>query len=98
MQGAPEDRAGRKKGAHYTAHMRSIRILGLLAFLLPCALAIAGRHSTHAHSPTDARRARAQLEAVRDQIARVALQVSRGQAQRDLLTRQLRDTEKSVGA
>ena len=77
--------------------MRSIRILGLLAFLLPCALAIAGRHSTHAHSPTDARRARAQLEAVRDQIARVTLQVSRGQAAQDRLTRQLRDTEKSVG-
>jgi septal ring factor EnvC (AmiA/AmiB activator) len=77
--------------------MRRFRILGLLA-LLPCALAIAGRHTTHAHSPTDARRARAQLEAVRDQIARVSRQVSRGQAQRDLLTRQLRDTEKSVGA
>ena len=96
MQRAPEDRAGLKKGAHYTAHMRRFRILGLLA-LLPCALAIAGRHSAHAHPPTDARRARAQLEAVRDQIARVSRQVSRGQAQRDRLTRQLRDTEKSVG-
>ena len=59
---------------------------------------MAGRHSTHAHAPTDARRARAQLEAVLDQIARVSRQVSQGQAQRDLLTRQLRDTEKSVGA
>ena len=76
--------------------MRSLRILGLLA-LLPCALAIAARHAPPAHSATDARRARAQLEAVRDQIARISRQVSRGQAQRDRLTRQLRDTEKSVG-
>jgi septal ring factor EnvC (AmiA/AmiB activator) len=77
--------------------MRSLRILGLLA-LLPCALAVAGRHSPQAHPPTDARRARAQLEAVRGQIARISRQVSRGQAQRDRLTRQLQDTEKSVGA
>src|SRR6185503_10457527 len=62
MQRAPEGHDGRKKGAHYSAHMRRFRILGLLA-LLPCALAIAGRHTTHAHSPTDARRARAQREA-----------------------------------
>jgi septal ring factor EnvC (AmiA/AmiB activator) len=34
---------------------------------------------------------------VRGQIARIARQVSRGQAQRDLLTRQLQVTEKSVG-
>ena len=34
---------------------------------------------------------------MRDQIARIARQVSRGQAERDRLTRQLQATEKSVG-
>ena len=56
----------------------------------------APRHRAHERSHTDARRAQAQLEAVRDQIARIARQVSRGQAERDRLTRQLRATEKSV--
>lgn len=83
--------------------MRRLRILGLIAPLLVHALTAAlpvhaaGRHATHGHSVGDARKARAQLEAVRGQIARIARQVSRGQAERNRLTRQLRDTEKSVG-
>jgi septal ring factor EnvC (AmiA/AmiB activator) len=101
MQKAPEGRAGQKKGAHYSAHMCGLRI-GVIAPLLVCALAAApvhaaGRHASRAHAHTDADQARAQLHALRDQIARITHQVSRGQAERDRLTLQLRVTEKSVG-
>jgi septal ring factor EnvC (AmiA/AmiB activator) len=80
--------------------MRRLRILGLLVSFVLSALAIlpaagTGRHAAHRH--TDASQARAQLEAVRGQIARITRQVSRGQAERDRLTRQLKATEKSVG-
>jgi septal ring factor EnvC (AmiA/AmiB activator) len=78
--------------------MRLLRILGLIAPLALQVLAAApaqaaGRHPAHA----DSSQARAQLEAVRSQIARITRQVSRGQAERDRLTRQLRATEESVG-
>ncbi len=80
--------------------MRRIRILGLIAPLLLHALtagpvAAAGTQGRQ-RPPTDAGQARAQLEALRGQIARISRQVSRGQAERDRLTRQLRDTESSV--
>lgn len=82
--------------------MRRLRISGLIAPCLLYALTAlpadaAHRHAAHAPPAGDARQTRAQLEAVRDQIARIARQVSRGQAERDLLTRQLQATEKSVG-
>jgi murein hydrolase activator len=101
MQKAPEDRTGRKKGAHYSAHMRHLGIIGLIAPFVLCVLAAVpagavGRHAGHGGSHTDARQAREQLEALRDQIARISRQVSRGQAQRDRLSRQLRATEQSV--
>jgi murein hydrolase activator len=97
-----EDRAGRKKGAHYSAHMRRVRIaLALLGALLITAFppphAAAASRTAHTRSHGDAGQARAQLEAVRNQIARITRQVSRGQAERDRLTRQLRATEESVG-
>jgi septal ring factor EnvC (AmiA/AmiB activator) len=79
--------------------MPDLRIPGLLAIFLLCAApapASAARHPGHARSPADAGQARAQLKALRDQIARITRQVSLGQAQRDRLTRQLRATEKSV--
>src|SRR5215469_11746213 len=102
MRKAPEGRAGHKKGAHYSAHMRRLRITGLLApvlsvYLLAALPAAAGRQAAHTVSHSDASQARARLEAVRDQIARITRQVSRGQAERDRLTRQLRATEESVG-
>ncbi|HEY1889578.1 MAG TPA: peptidoglycan DD-metalloendopeptidase family protein [Steroidobacteraceae bacterium] len=81
--------------------MRRLHIIGLIAPFLLAGLAATpvegiGRHAAPgAH--TDARKARAQLQAVSDQIARIARQVSRGQAERDRLTRQLRVTEESVG-
>ncbi len=120
-----KERAGRKKGAHYSAHMRPVRIarpildlappgpalralqnrsrrprLALFGALLIATLApvhAAASRSAHIGSHGDARDARAQLEAVRNQIARITRQVSRGQAQRDRLTRQLRATEESFG-
>jgi septal ring factor EnvC (AmiA/AmiB activator) len=79
--------------------MRPLRIPGLIAPVLLCGLATvaaAGRHAAH-RVHADASQARAQLEAVRSQIARITRQVSRGQAERDRLTRQLRATEESVG-
>jgi len=99
MQEATERRAGLKKGAHYSAHMRRFRIIGLIVpFLLTALLAApAGGAGRLAGGQADARQARAQLQALRDQIARIARQVSRGQAERDRLTRQLRATEESVG-
>jgi murein hydrolase activator len=82
--------------------MRRFRIIGLFApFLLTMVLAApaaaAGTHAARAGGHADARQARAQLQALRDQIAHIARQVSRGQAERDRLTRQLRATEESVG-
>jgi septal ring factor EnvC (AmiA/AmiB activator) len=102
MRNAPEDGNGRKKGAHYSAHMRVVRILGLIAPILLHVLAAApadaaGRHPPHARPRASASQARAQLEAVRGQIARITRQVSQGQAERDRLSRQLRATEESVG-
>jgi murein hydrolase activator len=81
--------------------MRLLRIFGLIAPILLHVLAAApadaaGRQAARRpHAQTS--QARAQLEAVRSQIALIAKQVSRGQAERDRLTRQLRATEESVG-
>lgn len=82
--------------------MRRLRILGLVTPLLLYGLAAAaagaaGRHTLRPTSSPDAGQARAQLATVRDQIARIARQVSHGQAERDRLTRELRATEQSVG-
>lgn len=75
-----------------------LALLGVLfVTAFPLARADASGRSAHPRSHTDARQARAQLQSVRDQIARITRQVSRGQAERDRLTRQLRDTEESVG-
>jgi septal ring factor EnvC (AmiA/AmiB activator) len=79
--------------------MRPHRILGLIAstaLYLLAAPAHAGPAPPRSHA--DASQARAQLEALRHQIARISRQVSRGQAERDRLTRQLKATEESVGA
>lgn len=82
--------------------MRRLCILGLVALLLPYVLAAApvhatGRHAPHGRSHTDVSQARAQLQTLREQIARITRQVSRGQAERDRLSRELRATEKSFG-
>ncbi|HEY6517252.1 MAG TPA: peptidoglycan DD-metalloendopeptidase family protein [Steroidobacteraceae bacterium] len=82
--------------------MRRLHIIGLIAPFLLAGLTVTpvegiGRHAAAPGAHADARQARAQLQAVSDQIARIARQVSRGQAERDRLTRQLRVTEESVG-
>ena len=80
--------------------MRFLRILGA-GLIAPVLLqALAGAPAAAApleRSHVDATQARAQLAAVRHQIARIARQVSQGQAERDRLTRKLRATEESVG-
>ena len=82
--------------------MRRLRIFALIGPFVLCLLAAvpadaARGHNAHTGSHADARQARAQLDAVRNQIARISRQVSRGQLERDRLTRQLRATEESVG-
>ena len=78
--------------------MRHVRILALIASSLVYVLGASPADGARKHAPrVDAGQARAQLEAVRGQIALITRQVSRGQAQRDRLTRQLKETEKTVG-
>lgn len=78
--------------------MRRLRIFGPLAPWLLAALAVASAGAAaRPAGQAGASQARAQLQALRQQIARIARQVSRGQAERDRLTRQLRATEESVG-
>jgi murein hydrolase activator len=88
--------------------MRRLRIIDLIvpipATVLLGAMLLAapaadgtGRHTARAGGHADASQAKAQLQALRGQIERIARQVSRGQAERDRLTRQLRATEESVG-
>jgi len=88
--------------------MRRLRIIDLIvpipaAVLLGALLLAApaadgtGRHAARTGGNADASQAKAQLQALRGQIDRIARQVSRGQAERDRLTRQLRATEESVG-
>jgi murein hydrolase activator len=92
---------GAKKGAHYSAPMpfgtsRARRVAaGALALMvlgsapLPAAPA--------AHPEADARRAEAELQAVKSEIERITRQVSAEQVERDRLTNELRSSELSVG-
>ena len=92
---------GAKKGAHYSAPMlfgtSAARRLaaGALALMvlggapLPAAAA--------AHTETDARKAEAELQAVKSEIERITRQVSAEQVERDRLTQELRTSELSVG-
>jgi len=92
---------GAKKGAHYSAPMpfgtSSARRVaaGVLALMvlgsapLPAAPA--------AHPETDARKAEAELQAVKSEIERITRQVSAEQVERDRLTHELRTSELSVG-
>jgi len=92
---------GAKKGAHYSAPMpfgtsAARRVAaGALALMvlgsapLPAAPA--------AHTETDARKAEAELQAVKSEIERITRQVSAEQVERDRLTQELRTSELSVG-
>ena len=92
---------GAKKGAHYSAPMPfgtsgALRVAaGALALMvlgsapLPAAPAV--------HPETDARKAEAELQAVKSEIERITRQVSAEQVERDRLTQELRTSELSVG-
>jgi murein hydrolase activator len=78
-----------KKGAHYSAPRRAPLVLALCA-----CLAAAG---APAKPGDDAKKAEAELAAVKSEIERVTRQVSTEQVERDRLTRDLKSAELSVG-
>ena len=91
---------GAKKGAHYSAPMPfgttgarrgaagALALMVLGSAPLPAAPA--------AHPETDARKAEAELQAVKSEIERITRQVSAEQVERDRLTNELRTSELSV--
>jgi len=105
----PECAEGAKKGAHYSARPRSLpgragRGLAGLFFMLRMlvtGLLLAAAGAVAATGPSkpeaDARKAEAQLEAVKAEIERVSKQVSETQVERDRLSRDLKTAELSVG-
>src|SRR5205807_7505591 len=100
---------GAKKGAHYSARVpfgtpaarppgcasRARVAAAALAWMVlggaPLPAAPAG------HPEADARKAEAELQAVKSEIERITRQVSLAQAERDRLTQELRTSELSVG-
>ena len=91
---------GAKKGAHYSAPLpfgtpaapRAALALTLMVLgSAPLPGAPAG------HTETDARKAEAELQAVKSEIERITRQVSAEQVERDRLTQELRTSELSVG-
>ena len=92
---------GAKKGAHYSAPMPfgtsgarrvaagALALMVLGSAPLPAAPAV--------HPETDARKAEAELQAVKSEIERITRQVSAEQVERDRLTHELRTSELSVG-
>ncbi len=92
---------GAKKGAHYSAPMpfgtsgaRRVAA-GVLALMVLGGAPLAGAPA--AHPEADARKAEAELQAVKSEIERITRQVSAEQVERDRLTHELRTSELSVG-
>ena len=81
--------AGCKKGAHYSAPRCAPLFFALLAGFPAAAAA--------ARPAEDAKKAEAELAAVKSEIERVTRQVSAEQVERDRMTRDLRSAELSVG-
>ena len=92
---------GAKKGAHYSAPVlfgtsRARRVAaGALALMVLGSPALPGAPALH--SEADARKAEAELQAVKAEIERITRQVSAEQVERDRLTHELRTSELSVG-
>ena len=92
---------GAKKGAHYSAPMpfgtsRARRVAaGALALMVLCNAPLPGAPA--AHPEADARKAEAELQAVKSEIDRITRQVSAEEVERDRLTNELRSSELSVG-
>src|SRR5882724_197720 len=99
--------AGHKKGAHYSAPIRGVRVqmafrlsrlllgTGFLGLLVLCGGP--GPAVRAAQSEADARKTEAELQAVKSEIERVTRQVTEEQVERDKLSRELRSAEVSVG-
>ncbi len=92
---------GAKKGAHYSAPMpfgtsgaRRV-VAGALALMVLGSAPLPAAAATHPE--TDARKAEAELQAVKSEIERITRQVSAEQVERDRLTNELRTSELSVG-
>jgi len=92
---------GAKKGAHYSAPMpfgtsRARRVVaGALALMVLGNAPLPGAPAPHGEA--DARKAEAELQAVKSEIERITRQVSAEQVERDRLTNELRTSELSVG-
>src|SRR3984893_18128428 len=92
---------GAKKGAHYSAPApfgpaRADRVAAAaLALMVLGSASLPGAPAPH--SETDARKAEAELQAVKSEIERITRQVSAEQVERDRLTNELRTSELSVG-
>jgi septal ring factor EnvC (AmiA/AmiB activator) len=91
---------GAKKGAHYSAPLPFGTPAAPLA-ALALALMVLGSAplpgAPPGHPETDARKAEADLQAVKSEIERITRQVSAEQVERDRLTQELRTSELSVG-
>ena len=79
-----------KKAAHYSLRARVRGVAGLLG-------SWSRRRPAPPNPQADARKAEAQLQAVKSEIERVTREVSSAQVERDRLTRDLRNAELSVG-
>jgi len=92
---------GAKKGAHYSAPMPFGTSVALRVAAGALALMVLGSAplpaAPAAHPETDARKAEAELQAVKSEIERITRQVSAEQVERDRLTQELRTSELSVG-
>jgi len=91
---------GAKKGAHYSAPLPFGTPAAPLA-ALALALMVLGSAplpgAPPGHPETDARKAEAELQAVKSEIERITREVSGEQVERDRLTQELRTSELSVG-
>jgi murein hydrolase activator len=91
---------GAKKGAHYSAPLPFGTPAAPLA-ALALALMVLGSAplpgAPAGHPETDARKAEAELQAVKSEIERITREVSAEQVERDRLTQELRTSELSVG-
>jgi len=76
--------------------MHQLRITVALSFLLLLAPVAPGRAVPPAQPETDARKAEAELQAVKTEIERVTHQVAEEQVERDKMSRELRGAEVSV--
>src|SRR5882762_9612589 len=87
---------GAKKGAHYSAPLpfgTPAAPLAALAVALMVLVSAPLPGAPAGHPETDARKAEAELQAVKSEIERITRQVSAEQVERDRLTQELRTSE-----